>query len=137
MDFKKILKKIQLDKLKKMDFTKMNKNTVLMVVAILCVLVTVVLVVMNLSPSDQSIAKASVDYINNNLLQGQGTATLGTVSRDSGLIKFQITVSGQTFDSYATKDGKLFFPQAFNLKNPPKAPSGSNTTGSSDNNTPK
>jgi len=128
MDFKKTLKKIKWDKINKIDFKKINKNTFLMFIAILCVLVTVILVAMNLGPSDKVIAQSSIDYINTNLLQGQGNATLGTVSREGGLIKFQVSISGQTFDSYVTKDGKLFFPQAFKLKEP------FNPTGSSDTN---
>lgn len=114
MDFKKIFKNIKLDKIKKIK--KINKNIILMAVAIFCVAITGVLILMNFGPSDKAIAQTSIDYINTNLLQGQGTATLGTVSKEAGLIKFQVRISDQTFDSYATKDGKLFFPQAFNLK---------------------
>ena len=118
MDIKTIIKNIQ-DKIKKIKKTKkIDRNIILMAVAIVFVLITGIIVLMNLGPSDQTIAKSSVDYINKNLLQGQATATLGDISRDNGLVKFQITVSGQTFDSYATKDGKLFFPQGFNLKEP-------------------
>lgn len=123
MDFKKIFKNIKLEKVK-----KMNKNTILMAVAIVCVVVTGVLVFMNLGPSDQSIAKESIDYINNNILQGQGTATLGKVSRESGLIKFEVQISSQSFDSYATKDGKLLFPQAFKLKESTAPADTTNTT---------
>ena len=136
MDFKKIFKNIKLDKINKIK--KINKNVVLMTVAILCVVVTGILVYMNLGLSDQSIAKASIDYINNNMLKNQEVkATLGTVSRASGLIKFQVSVSGQTFDSYATKDGKLFLPQAFNLKDSSKTLSGNTATAPSDNNATK
>lgn len=127
MDFNKIVKNMQ-DKIKKMKKSKkMDKNTILMGLAVLCVLATVVLVVMNLVPSDKAIAQKSLDYINKNLLQGQSTATLGAVSREEGLIKFQVSVSGQTFDSYATKDGKLFFPTSFKLNEAPQLPSAAQT----------
>lgn len=107
---KKVISSINLGKIKKLD-----KNTILLGVAILCVVVTGVLIFMNFGPSDKVIAEKSVEYINTNLLQGQGTATLESVSSDSGLIKFKIKIGEQTFDSYATKNGKLFFPQAFEL----------------------
>lgn len=123
MDFNKIVKNIQ-DKIKKIKKTKkIDKNTILMAVAVVFVLITGIIVLMNIRPSDKDIAKKSVDYINNNLLQGQGTAVLGEISRENGLIKFQVQISGQAFDSYATKDGRLFFPQGFKLNEAPSAPS--------------
>jgi len=66
--------------------------------------------------SDKAIAEKAVDYINNNKLS-QDTASLDdtSISGQSGLIKFKIKVGTNSFDSYATRDGKLFFPQAFEL----------------------
>lgn len=65
--------------------------------------------------SNDEIAKNSIDYLNSQILKGQSTATLGEVSEESGLVKFKIKIGANEFDSYATKDGKLLFPQAFAL----------------------
>lgn len=65
--------------------------------------------------SNKAIAQKAVDYINNNKLS-QDTASLdGNTSMESGLVKFKIKIGSNSYDSYATKDGKLFFPQAFQL----------------------
>ena len=67
--------------------------------------------------SKDEIAKKSIDYLNNNILKGQSTATLVSTSEDSGLIKIKIKIGSNEFDSYATKDGKFLFPQAFIISN--------------------
>jgi hypothetical protein len=54
-----------------------------------------------------------IDYINKNLLQSGVTATLNSVKEENGLYAINMTISGQTFSSYASKDGQLFFPQVF------------------------
>jgi thiol-disulfide isomerase/thioredoxin len=62
-------------------------------------------------------ANLALDYINENILTGEVKAKLiGGVSEEEDLYKFQIDVGGQKFFSYITKDGKLFFPQGFDLK---------------------
>ncbi len=66
--------------------------------------------------SNEKIAQMSVDYINNNKLsQSEATVVEGPVTSESGLVKFQISIGGNAFDSYATRDGKLLMPQAFNM----------------------
>ncbi|KKP31515.1 MAG: hypothetical protein A2312_02020 [Candidatus Staskawiczbacteria bacterium RIFOXYB2_FULL_32_9] len=65
--------------------------------------------------SKEEIAKKSIEYLNNVVLKGQSTATFSDVSEESGLVKIKLKVGANEFDSYATKDGKLLFPQAFNL----------------------
>ncbi|MFC1768280.1 hypothetical protein ACFLZX_00820, partial [Nanoarchaeota archaeon] len=65
--------------------------------------------------SGEEVGDKTVEYVNTNLLQGQGTATVNSVEEAGNLYKLQLSVNGQDIDSYATKDGKLFFPQAFDL----------------------
>ncbi len=103
-----------------------DKNQRLAGLAILAILITGGLVYAKSNPnfrlslsfgsSGQQIAQKSVDYINDNKLS-QTTATLvpGSVSEESGLIKFKIQMGSNSFDSYATKDGKMLFPQAFSI----------------------
>ncbi len=106
---------------------KIDKNIIFIGVAVLAVLITGVLVFANTksgnflsflkvgpSTSKEAVVNSAIDYLNNNLLQGQ-KATAGDISEESGIIKFKVKIDANTYDSYITKDGKLFFPQAYNL----------------------
>ena len=66
--------------------------------------------------SADEIAKKSIDYLNKSILQEGQTAELVSSSEESGVVKIKIKIGGNTYDSYATKDGKLLFPEAFNLE---------------------
>src|SRR5207237_387072 len=65
--------------------------------------------------SKDAIAKQSVDYLNKSVLQQGQTAELVSASEESGVIKLKIKIGDKTYDSYATKDGKLLFPEAFTI----------------------
>ena len=67
----------------------------------------------------QEAADKTINYINQNLLQGQTTATLKGVEESSGLYNLSLSVDGQEIDGYVSKDGKLFFPQAIDLTKKP------------------
>lgn len=71
------------------------------------------------------IANNAVDFLNKNVLAAQqATATLNSVSEENGLIKLDMTVQGQAYESYLTIDGKLLFPQGIDLsQNIPSQPS--------------
>lgn len=67
----------------------------------------------NLKP-DEAKAKAE-KYINENLMQGR-KATVDSVTEENGLYKLKVNLGGgQTVDSFITKDGKTFFPQALTV----------------------
>jgi len=70
--------------------------------------------------SADEIAKKSIDYLNKSILQEGQTAELVSSSEESGVVKIKIKIGGNTYDSYATKDGKLLFPEAFNLEANPQ-----------------
>jgi len=107
---------------------KMNRNTILVCIAVIAIIITGVLIFINtnqgfsfpniLGYSDQQIGEMTVKYINDNQLS-QTTASLVGVSKVSGLVKVKIKIGTTEFDSYATKDGKFLFPQAFEM-NPKK-----------------
>ncbi len=59
-----------------------------------------------------------LDYVNTQLLQAPFQAELVSSSEVDNLYLFTLSVAGQTVDSYLTKDGKLFFPQGFELDKP-------------------
>lgn len=103
---------------------KMDKNTILVGVAVIAIIITGVLIYTSnnhgfsfptlFGMSDNQVAKTVVDYINNNQLAST-PASLVSVSEASGLVKIKIKIGTSQFDSYATKDGKLLFPQAFDM----------------------
>ena len=103
---------------------KMDRNTILVSIAIIGIVITGGLIFANSSKgfalpnffgaSDNKIGQAAVDYINNNKLSST-PATLVSVSEASGLVKVKIQIGTSSFDSYVTKDGKLLFPQAYDM----------------------
>lgn len=105
---------------------QLNKNSILIGLAVLAVLITVALVLANMTgnslsfsnlgfnSSAKSIAEKSVEHLNKNVLQGE-TATLKGYSLESGVVKVTLEIAGNQYDSYATKDGKLFFPEALKI----------------------
>lgn len=65
--------------------------------------------------SSQEVAEKAISYINNNLLTGGTTATLLSVDEEGGLYKVRLKVGEREYNSYATKDGRFFFPEGFDL----------------------
>jgi len=58
-----------------------------------------------------------LEFINKKVLQGVAEAKLsGEVKKMGCLYAFQVEVAGNKYDSYLTKDGKLFFPQVINIE---------------------
>lgn len=115
-------------------FKKIDRNIILVCIAVLAVIITGVLIFVNTNHSfampslfgisDSQLAKEAIDYINNNKLS-QTPASLVNVSEASGLVKVKIKIGTTNYDSYVTKDGKLFFPQAFDIS---KTSAANNTT---------
>ncbi len=62
--------------------------------------------------SEGQISDKIEKFVNENLLQGQATATVKNVKEINGIYLLSLDVNGQAFETYATKDGSLFFPQA-------------------------
>ncbi len=56
-----------------------------------------------------------LNYVNTYLLQAPFQAEVGASEELDDLYKVTLTVAGQQVDSYLTKDGKLFFPQGFDV----------------------
>ena len=55
----------------------------------------------------------ALSYVNDNLLQAPFVAELISSEDTGSLYKVTLSVAGQDVESYLTKDGALFFPQAF------------------------
>lgn len=104
---------------------KIKSNPMLIAVILAVIIVTGSLAYINrdkiekLFPkniSDQQAAEKAVNYINQNILQGKGTAVLTNVVSEDGLYKFHLKIGTQEFDSYITKNGKIFFPDFIELE---------------------
>lgn len=105
------------------DYAKNNTNVVLVAVAIIAIVIVGGLIFVNkngvtlptlFGMSDSQIGTKAINYINTSGLSST-PATLVKVSEVSGLVKVTIKIGTNSFDSYATKDGKLLFPQAFTM----------------------
>ncbi len=70
--------------------------------------------------SGAEVANNAIAYINTSILQGSAEASLvGDATEENGLYKFAISLNGNEFFSYATKDGQLFFPEGIALVEDP------------------
>ncbi|MEW5896892.1 MAG: thioredoxin domain-containing protein [Nanoarchaeota archaeon] len=58
--------------------------------------------------------KKTLDFVNTKLLQPPFQAEVSSSEELDDLFRIELDVAGQSFDSYLTKDGRLFFPQGFN-----------------------
>lgn len=65
---------------------------------------------------DEAQAKTSAEtFINGFLMQGGGKAKVTEITEEYGLYKLKVDITSSVVDSYLTKDGKLFFPQALDI----------------------
>lgn len=63
---------------------------------------------------DQAKTKAE-SFVNSYLMQSGNKATIKDITTEYGLYKLKIDIVSDVVDSYLSKDGKLFFPQALNI----------------------
>jgi len=110
---------------------KKNWTTLLIIVAVLFVLglITTTSLRNNSEKANEqkinkpgktlSIEEATIKaegFINEFLMQSGSTATVKEVVSEYGLYKLSIDITSDVVESYLTKDGKLFFPQALNIE---------------------
>ena len=69
------------------------------------------------------------EFVNNFLMQGGGKATIKEITTEYGLYKLKIDITSDVVESYLTKDGKFFFPQALNVDEISAAKNGANDNG--------
>ncbi len=65
--------------------------------------------------STQEVAQKAVDYINNNLLSGEFSASLVSVSEKEGVVEVSLSIADMEYTSYVTKNGNLFFVEGIDL----------------------
>ncbi len=66
--------------------------------------------------ASQEAAQIAVDFINQNLLQEGTTASLLDVAEENGVYKVHLKVGEGEYDSYITRDGKIFFVEGIDLE---------------------
>jgi protein-disulfide isomerase len=65
--------------------------------------------------SAEEATEKAVSFLNVNVLQG-ATANVQAVDEQADLYKLDLEISGQAYESYVTKDGRLLFPSAIALE---------------------
>jgi glutaredoxin len=55
-------------------------------------------------------------FVNKFLMSGGSKATIKEITEEYGMYKLKIDITSDVVESYITKDGKLFFPQALNIE---------------------
>lgn len=103
---------------------KLKKNLITIVVVIAGLLIVGAIIYVNqkkiAKPSEilssQQVGEKVINYINENILKGQATASLGKIVEENGLYKLTIKIGDQEFPSYATRDGKLLFTEFIDLE---------------------
>ncbi len=83
--------------------------------------------------SSQQAAEKATNYINQNLLQQDASASLISSVEENGLYKFNLKIGDQEFKFFVTKDGKILFPEeGINLETAPAATQESTDVSKSD-----
>ncbi len=64
--------------------------------------------------SAKEVGDLVIKYIKTNV-NGGDTATLTSIVQEGDIYKLQLSINGKTYDSYASRDGKLLFPSGYSL----------------------
>lgn len=67
------------------------------------------------SLTSQQVAERAINYINQNLVQQGTTVSLVNITEENGIYKIRIKIENSEYDTYATKNGEIFFAQGYNL----------------------
>ncbi|MGE5425545.1 MAG: hypothetical protein ACM3PZ_00440 [Bacillota bacterium] len=102
------------------------KNKSALITGVLVLAVVVAAVIFLTGPKDaqpgkklsaEQAAAKSEEFINNFLMPSGSKATITETVEEYGLYKMKIDIGSESpVESYVTKDGKLFFPQAINME---------------------
>jgi glutaredoxin len=65
--------------------------------------------------SEEEASQKAVEFINENILPSGQEAEISSIEEEGDLYKVKLSIQGQEFDSYMTKDGGLLFPSAVDL----------------------
>jgi len=71
--------------------------------------------------------KIAENFINDFLMMPGSKAKVTEVTEEYNLYKIKVDITSDVVESYLSKDGKMFFPQAFNIKEMEEEMNGANT----------
>ncbi|MHB8903973.1 MAG: DsbA family protein [Patescibacteria group bacterium] len=99
--------------------TKQNFNKIIL--PILLILILVLIGYFSFKKTSKNLnetqARTKVEaFVNGFLMSGGNKATIKEVTSEYGLYKFKIDIVSSIVESYLTKDGKFFFPQALDVE---------------------
>ncbi len=91
---------------------------IIVVILVLVGLIAVLVTRIDKTKTPQEIKAITEEFINANLLQGENKAEVKDIVLENGLYKMKVSINSgeQEIDSYITKDGKTFFPQALEIQ---------------------
>jgi thiol-disulfide isomerase/thioredoxin len=98
---------------------KINKNSIIAIIAVVVILGGAAFCYLyNKKPkaSLQKTAEKAIDFVNKNLLSGGVTASLDGATSTSGVFQIGLKIGDQIYNSYVTEDGKIFFPEGYEMK---------------------
>jgi len=75
----------------------------------------------------QKAGEKAIKYINEGLLKGAATASLMNTSEEDGVYKLHFKIAEKEYDSYVTKDGKVFFVEGLKTEGAQSSPTPSPT----------
>ena len=102
------------------DFFDKNKASS-KITPIVLVVALIIIGFISFSPSakkdvgKEKAATISEEFINEYLMEPGSKASIVNVTEEYGLYKIEVDITSSVVDSYLSKDGKLFFPQALNI----------------------
>lgn len=105
----------------KKNFLKDKNFWMGLIIGVVVIVVAMLIVtgVQAMASGNMSIEKAKskvTTYVNANLLGGQATASLDQITNaGKDIYKLKFNINGQSIESYMTKNGKLFFPEAYDM----------------------
>ena len=85
--------------------------------------------------TDEAKAKAE-EFVNKFLMQGGSKATIKEITNEYGLYKLKIDITSDVVESYLTKDGRFFFPQALDINQISAAKTGTDAKAPANASTP-
>jgi thiol-disulfide isomerase/thioredoxin len=97
-----------------------KKNILLTIVVVLLVLAVLAVAGYSIfrniqGSSSKKVVEKAMLYINQEILGKANAASLVSVSEVGGVIKIDIKIGEQQYSSYVTKDGKLLFPEGYEM----------------------
>lgn len=99
---------------------KINKNSIIVIVIAVVLLGVIAFGYFSNKQQEakniQQIAEKAVEFVNKNLLSGGTTASLQGATSTNGVLQIGLKIGEQTYNSYVTKDGKMFFPEGYEMK---------------------